>query len=172
VKYCQRMSVCSIQPHQRLHKLEGAPDPFPSLNDPVPAAATASASTAAPALDAEDAFPSLAPAASSNKPAAAAWGTSAGPRIRSVAPPTYATESFTLSSIDLSTAGKDGKPTTLGEIMKSVMAKHKVKIEASSNQLARQTTFNVKSESKKELDKAKRTLLALLSPNVSFHAYL
>ncbi|KAI0032235.1 hypothetical protein K488DRAFT_86037 [Vararia minispora EC-137] len=149
---------------QRLHNLEGAPDPFPSLNDPAPAPTPASAS--APALDAEEAFPSLAPSAAANRPAAA-WGASAGPRIRPVPPPAFTTESFTLTAIDLSTAGRDGKPATLGEIMKQVMAKHKVKIEASSNQLARQTTFNLKSESKKELDKAKRMLLALLSPTVS-----
>lgn len=78
-----------------------------------------------------------------------------------------AAESFTLSALDLSSAGKDGKPITLGDIMKQVMVKHKVKLEASTNQKTRQTTFALKSESTKELDKAKRTLLALLSPVVS-----
>jgi hypothetical protein len=71
-----------------------------------------------------------------------------------------------LSAIDLSTSGKDGKPATLGEVIKQVIAKYKVKIEASANQKARQTTFHVKAESQKELDKAKRSLLALLSPVV------
>ena len=66
----------------------------------------------------------------------------------------------------LSTAGRDGKPTTIGEIMKQVMAKHKVRIEASSNQKSRQTTFNLKADSKKELEKAKRMLTASLSPVV------
>jgi hypothetical protein len=57
---------------------------------------------------------------------------------------------------------------TLGEVMKTVMTKHnKVKIESSTNQRTRQTTFNVKAESQKELDKAKRSLLAALSPVVS-----
>lgn len=78
-----------------------------------------------------------------------------------------ATESFTLPAQDLSHAGKDGKSITLGEVMKQVMAKHKVKLEASTNQKTRQTTFQIKSESQKELDKAKRTLLALTSPVVS-----
>jgi hypothetical protein len=68
--------------------------------------------------------------------------------------------------IDLSSAGKDGKPTTLGEIMKQVMANHKIRIEASTNQRTRQTTFHLKADSKKELDKAKRSLLAFLSPMV------
>lgn len=78
------------------------------------------------------------------------------------------TDSFTETVVDLSTAGKDGKPTTLGEIMKQVMVKHsKVKVEASSNQKTRQTTFHLKSESAKELDKAKRMLVALISPQVS-----
>jgi ATP-dependent DNA ligase len=76
-------------------------------------------------------------------------------------------ESFTMDAPNLSTSGKDGKPLTLSEVMKQVMAKHQVKVEASTNQKTRQTTFALKSESQKELDKAKRTLLALLSPVVS-----
>ena len=68
--------------------------------------------------------------------------------------------------MDLSNAGKDGRSATLGEVMKQVMAKYKVKIDASANQRTRQTTFHVKAESQKELDKAKRSLLALLSPVV------
>jgi hypothetical protein len=71
-----------------------------------------------------------------------------------------------LSAIDLSTAGRDGKPATLGEIMKQVMANHKIKIEASTNQKTRQTTFHLKAESRKELEKGKRSLLASLSPVV------
>jgi hypothetical protein len=50
--------------------------------------------------------------------------------------------------------------------MKQVMAKYKVKLEASANQKTRQTTFHVRAETQKELDKAKRSLLALLSPVV------
>jgi len=71
-----------------------------------------------------------------------------------------------LSAIDLTNSGKDGKPASLGEVIKQVIAKYKVKVEASANQKARQTTFHVKAESQKELDKAKRSLLALLSPVV------
>lgn len=75
-------------------------------------------------------------------------------------------ESFTIPAVDLSTAGRDGKPTSLGEVMRQIMNQHKVRIEASTNQKSRQTTFFLKSESQKELDKAKKTLLAQLSPTV------
>ncbi|KAI0066135.1 SCP160 protein [Artomyces pyxidatus] len=152
---------------QRLHQLEGAPDPFPSLNDPTPAV-RASAQPRVVDTESHDAFPSLAPAGgSANRPAASAWS-AAGPRIKPASVhPSQATESFTLSAIDLSTAGKDGKPITLGEIMKQVMAKFKVRIEASTNQKTRQTTFFLKADSKKDLEKSKRSLVALLSPVVS-----
>jgi hypothetical protein len=50
--------------------------------------------------------------------------------------------------------------------MKQITTKYKVKLEASLNQKTRQTTFYIKSDTQKELDKAKRSLLALLSPVV------
>ncbi|TFY81350.1 hypothetical protein EWM64_g2661 [Hericium alpestre] len=165
------------QPHlnaadlQRKHvkqELDGAPDPFPSLADPVTPSKPAPSKDKALELGSQDAFPSLAPSTAASKPASAAWGAAAGPRIKATSTQQpQATESFTLSAIDLSTAGKDGKPMTLGEIMRQVMAKFKVKIEASTNQKTRQTTFHVKADSKKELEKGRRTLLALLSPTVS-----
>lgn len=71
-----------------------------------------------------------------------------------------------LSSIDLSAAGKDGRPSSLGEVIKQVTNQFKVKLDASTNQKSRQTTFYLKAESKKELDRAKKQLLALLSPVV------
>jgi hypothetical protein len=46
------------------------------------------------------------------------------------------------------------------------MQNYKVKVEASTNQ-KRETIFYLKSDYQKELDKAKRHLLALLSPVVS-----
>ncbi len=46
------------------------------------------------------------------------------------------------------------------------MANHKIRIEASTNQKTRQTTFHLKADSKKELEKGKRNLLADLSPVV------
>jgi hypothetical protein len=149
------------------HHLEGAPDPFPSITD---APVKARKETSQP-LDvaSESAFPSLGGA---TKPAASGWSAAAGPRIKAAATHPMHVESFTLQVVDLSTAGKDGKPTTLGQIMQQVMVKHpKVKIEASSNQRTHQTTFNVKSESQKELEKAKRMLLASLSPVVSLYSF-
>lgn len=154
---------------QRRHELEGTPDPFPSLVDPIP-----SKKASHPALheldtDSQSAFPSLASAtpvtAGASKPT---WGTASGPRIKpAVSKIQSHSDSFTLSAIDLSTAGKDGKPASLGEVMKQVTAKYKVKLEASTNQKNRHTTFHLKAESAKELDKAKRSLLALLSPVIT-----
>lgn len=119
----------------------------------------------------ETAFPSLAPSASASAaPVTSAWG---GPRIKAAVSkqPVFA-DSITLSAIDLSNAGKDGKQATLGEIMKQVTTKYKVKLEASPNQKTRQTTFYLKAESEKDLEKAKRSLVALLSPVVrNLHSF-
>lgn len=114
-------------------------------------------------------FPSLQAPSTARPPRnakSAAWGADSGPRIKAtIRSQPMVSDSFTLSAIELA-ANKDGKPTSLGEIMKQVMSKFKVKIEASANQKTRQTTFHMKSESQKELDKAKRNLFALLSPVV------
>jgi len=112
----------------------------------------------------EIAFPSLAPSSAPTVPLASAWG---GPRIKAaiLKNPVFS-DSIALSDIDLSTAGKDGRPATIGEVMKQVTAKHKVKLEASSNQKTRQTTFYLKADSEKDLEKAKRSLVVLLSPDV------
>lgn len=153
---------------QKKH-LEGAPDPFPA--DPVPATAfhvTAPPSPLDAVVDADTAFPAL---GSSSNPSVSssisgtAWGFSSGPRIRPsmIQKPVF-TDSFTLNAIDLSHTVKDRKPITLGEVMKQVMAKYNVKIDASANQRARQTTFHLKADTQKDLDKAKRNLVALLSP--------
>lgn len=143
--------------------MEGAPDPFPS--EVISPTVSKPQNPASVDTDSQEAFPSLAPSpVTVSKPVASAWGAPTGPRL--AAPVSQATESFTLSAIDLSSAGKDGKPTTLGEIMKQVMANHKIRIEASTNQKTRQTTFHLKADSRKELEKGKRSLLASLSPVV------
>ncbi len=117
-------SPCAHFTSQRLH-LEGAPDPFPS--EAIPVTVSKPQKVAPLDTDSQDAFPSLAPSpVSVNKPVPSAWGTSAGPRL--AAHTSQVTESFTLSAIDLSSAGRDGKPATLGEVMKQVMANHKIKI--------------------------------------------
>lgn len=114
------------------------------------------------------AFPSLAPAAAPVASAPkSAWGADAGPRIKpSVARQPVFTDTFTLAAIELTASGRDQRPPTLGEVMKQVMTKYKVKLDASRNERTRQTTFHVKADTQKELDKAKRSLLALLSPVV------
>jgi hypothetical protein len=145
--------------------LEGAPDPFPS--EVISPTVSKPQNPAPVDTDSQEAFPSLAPSpVTVSKPVAPAWGAPTGPRL--AAHVSQATESFTLSAIDLSSAGKDGKPTTLGEIMKQVMANHKIRIEASTNQKTRQTTFHLKADSRKELEKGKRSLLASLSPVVRY----
>lgn len=116
----------------------------------------------------EIAFPSLISGSpSSGVKSNSVWGAAAGPRIKSTGQKAAIfTDTIHLDAIDLSNSGRDGKPTTLSSVMKQVMAKYKVKIDASANQKSRQTTFHLKAESQKELDKAKRSLLALLSPVV------
>ncbi|KIJ67957.1 hypothetical protein HYDPIDRAFT_37535 [Hydnomerulius pinastri MD-312] len=160
------MAVSSAAELQKRHALEGTPEPFLSLvEEGTPVKARAQPQEVVD-TDSHSAFPSLAPSAPAPAaPARSAWG--AGPRIKAtVKTQPMVSDSFTLSAIELPTT-RDGKPTSLGENMKLVMSKFKVKIEASANQRTRQTTFHMKSESQKELDKAKRSLLALLSPKVT-----
>ncbi|GBE81126.1 hypothetical protein SCP_0308520 [Sparassis crispa] len=151
---------------QRRHQLEGADDPFPALHDSSPAEPRPSLSNVE--LDSQEAFPSLAPSAQVTKPAASAWGAASGPRIKpTVVKHTGVSDTFTISIADIA-ANKDGKPASLGEVMKQVMKQYsKVKFEASTNQRSRQTTFHARAESQKDLEKAKRSLLALLSPVVT-----
>jgi hypothetical protein len=149
--------------------LEGAPDPFPPITDSSPVKVGLNGSSKED-LDTESysAFPSLASLAPSTQvPTKSVWGSASGSRIRPlVIKPSVFSDSFTIT-VDVSNANRDGKPNSLGEVMKQVMAKYKVKLEASANQKTRQTTFHLKADSQKELDKAKRSLLALLSPVVS-----
>ena len=152
---------------QRRHaELEGAPDPFPSLVEASPVKPRqAPASNGAPDTSPDTAFPSLAPSApAASRAPPTAWS---APRIKATVSkqPTFS-DTFTIAVADLSSAGKDGKPTSLGEIMKQIMAQHKVKLDASTNQRLKQTTFFLKSENKKDFEKAKKALLASLSPVV------
>jgi polyribonucleotide nucleotidyltransferase len=146
--------------HDAGHDAEGTPDPFPALPEVPVESSSKTAKQEELDTKSHQAFPSL--ASSQSKPATApktAWGASNGPRINKQ--PVF-TDSFTLATVELTT--KDNKPVTLSEIIKQVMTKYKVKVEASGNQRSRQTTFHMKAESQRELDKAKRLLLALLSP--------
>ncbi|TRM69469.1 hypothetical protein BD626DRAFT_392577 [Schizophyllum amplum] len=146
------------------HNLEGAPDPFPAMVDKSPARPKKSPQTALD-TDSASAFPALAPSApTAAAPARSAWG-AGGPRIKPavVKAPVY-TDTFTLTSVSLPT-NKDGKTLSLSEVLKQVMAKHKVRIDASGQKGGQ--TFYLRGESPKELDKGKRSLLASLSPVIS-----
>jgi hypothetical protein len=162
-----------LTPSQRKHELEGAPDPFPSLGgDEEPKAKRPSNNnnnhnTASLDTESQSAFPSLAPSAPPARQATpAAWGAAAAPRIKGAATKSnLVSDSFNLNAIDLSHAGREGKPGTLGDVIKSITTKFKVKVEASS-QMKTGRTFFVKGESEREIEKAKRQLIALLSPVV------
>ncbi|KAG8963700.1 hypothetical protein FRC03_002672 [Tulasnella sp. 419] len=153
---------------QRRHELEGAPDPFPSLNDSParPSKNNASSSKNKNLDTSEEAFPSLGGSAPSTPKVASAWGT--GPRIqRQVEKKPVFTESFSLSSLDLRTAGRDGKPTTLREVMTKVMNQSRTTVEASTQRMGNQTTFVIKGDSETDLEYAKKLLTSLLSPTVT-----
>ncbi|KAG1716418.1 hypothetical protein ID866_770 [Astraeus odoratus] len=151
--------------NQRLSALAGAPDPFPARDDDAPVKARDAQEALDP--DSQSDFPSLVSTAPNTAvPPKSAWGADSGPRIRAtIRSQPMVSDSFTLSAIVLPTF-RD-KTVSLGEVMRQVMSKFKVKIEASANQKARQTTFHVKAESEVDLDKAKRNLLSLLSPVVT-----
>lgn len=160
---------------RRRQELEGAPDPFPALpgaEAPSTTRAPAKQQAQAPAaqVDADDsqAFPALAPSARTapTKSSAPALGWGAGPRISAPVSRTV-TDSFELDVVDLSTAGKDGnRATSLSEVLRLVNAKFKVKTEASS-QPTGYTLFTLKADSQKDIEKAKKQLISLLSPQVT-----
>ncbi|KAF8520456.1 hypothetical protein BU17DRAFT_46843 [Hysterangium stoloniferum] len=164
------MATLSAADLQRRHELEGAPDPFPSLGGKEEPKIKRSSGTSTPAAldtDSSVAFPSLASSVPP-RPAAAAWGAATGPRIKVSAPKNkLMSESFTLSAVNLSRAGRDGKAGTMSDVMKNTMAKFKVKVEASTQRKTGQTTFFVKGESEREVEKAKRQLVSSLSPVVT-----
>ena len=154
--------------YQKRHELEGSPDPFPSLSehtDPAPAAPLRPHQPPQLKFDTgcHEEFPSLSPSVAvpaQTQSTTSAW--SARPRIK----PSGVTESFILQDIVLSSSGKDGRPATLSEVTRGITQKFKVKIEASTNH-RKETTFYLKSESQKELDKAREALVAVCSPVVT-----
>ncbi|KAF8608753.1 hypothetical protein BDV93DRAFT_602647 [Ceratobasidium sp. AG-I] len=172
------MAESAAQALQRRHdELEGAPDPFPPMNAQQNGqngqngqARRAQRGNQALNTESEDAFPSLAPSAPAKPAATSAWASA--PRIRQVAPRTAPvfSDSFIIENIDLSTAGKDGKPGTLSEVMKRIMLQVKnVKLEASTQRKdgRAKTSFVIKAESEYDLEEAKRKLTAALSPTVT-----
>ncbi|CAE6430863.1 unnamed protein product [Rhizoctonia solani] len=167
------MAESAAQALQRRHdELEGAPDPFPPMSSTQNGDTRRGPKKSGPLnTEDEEAFPSLAPSAPAKPTVASAW--SAAPRIRQVAPRVVApvfSDSFVLENIDLSTAGKDGKATTLTDVLKRVMQQHKnVKLEASTQRKdgRAKTSFVIKADSQAEVEEAKRKLTAALSPIVT-----
>jgi hypothetical protein len=171
------MAESAAQALQRRHdELEGTPDPFPPMaaqkgqNGQNIQTRRPQRGNQALDTDSEAAFPSLAPSAPAKPAPTSAWASA--PRIQQtaarVAP--LVSDSFIIENIDLSTAGKDGKPGTLSEVMKRVMLQSKnVKLEASTQRKdgRAKTSFVIKAESEYELEEAKRKLVAALSPTVT-----
>jgi hypothetical protein len=147
----------------------GAPDPFPSLGGSQAASKAVKANGASSGTvdpSSEAAFPSLASTASS-KPVAAqgAWG--AGPRIQTPSVGTRTTGSLevTLPAIDLTrVAGSGKKPPTLLDYQKTIGSKFRVIITSRQQRSSGQITFIIKSDSDKDIAKARKHLIVSLSP--------
>lgn len=165
---------------QKKHALEGAPDPFPSLpgKGPKPPVANGKHSKKpqqAP-LDtaSETAFPSLGGPASGKKPQTpSAWSTTARERVarpervsRPAVQSYIVSDTIELDKIDLKAAGKGGKPTTLGEVMRNVMAESGATIEASTARMTGKTTFIIKGYEDYTVETAKKLLISGLAPVV------
>lgn len=167
---------------QKKHALEGAPDPFPSLpggKDPKPTVANGKHSKKpqqAPIDTSSEAlFPSLGGPASGKKPQTpSAWSTG-GARERVARPERVSrpavqsyivSDTIELDKIDLKAAGKGGKPTTLGEVMRNVMAESHATIEASTARMTGKTTFIIKGYDDYTVETAKKLLISGLAPVV------
>lgn len=163
------MTTLSAADLQRRHELEGAPDPFPSLSGNKEPSVQPVVSNGSSVLDTDSsvAFPSLAPSAPA-KTSVSLSGWNNAPRIKPTAiRSTGFSDSFDLSAVDLSRAGRDNKPGTLADALKIIMLRFRVKVEASTQRKSGHTTFLIKGESEREVEKAKRQLIITLSPRVS-----
>ncbi|KAG8733700.1 hypothetical protein FRC12_018787 [Ceratobasidium sp. 428] len=165
------MAQSAAQALQRRHdELEGAPDPFPPMPAQNGSGPRRQQRNQQLDTESETAFPSLTPSAPPKAAPVSAW--SAAPRIQQsaarVAP--LVSDSFVIENIDLSTAGKDGKPGTLSDVMKRIQAQLKnVKFEASTQRKdgRSKTSFVIKAENYDDVEAAKRKLTAALSPIVT-----
>jgi hypothetical protein len=87
--------------------------------------------------------------------------------VKPVSAPVFQ-DSFSLTGIDASANhSKDGKPKSLGDIVKDVQTKFKVKVELFSQRTSNQTTFTVSGTSDGAVEAAKKALTTSLSPVVS-----
>ncbi|KAG9098951.1 hypothetical protein FRC06_005808 [Ceratobasidium sp. 370] len=165
------MAQSAAQALQRRHdELDGAPDPFPPMPTQNGTSARRQQRNQPLDTDSEAAFPSLTPSAPPKAAATSAW--TAAPRIQQSAARVtpLVSDSFMIENIDLSTAGKDGKPGTLSDVIRRVQAQLKdVKLEASTQRKdgRSKTSFVIKAESYDNLELAKRKLTAALSPIVT-----
>jgi hypothetical protein len=155
----------------------GAPDPFPSLynghSEPQKVKDVSPPSSGA--LDSsENAFPTLAPSSaagkapsSSKKSGPSPWSAGGSTTLKKAltVAPVYSSN-FTLPRIEANLKDRDGKPLTLGSVMKDVMAKTKTKIEASSQRTTGGTTFMIKGDNERSVEGAIRSITAALSPQV------
>lgn len=140
-------------------------------NEPKKPKAPAAQSNGNGALDSsENAFPSLGPspgagkAPSTSKPSSWAAGSGAIKKPIKVAQPVFSSN-FTLDKVEPS-RGHDGKPVTLGAVIKDVMNKTNARIEASTQRTTGGTTFHVKGDSENIVEAAIRSITAALSPQV------
>jgi hypothetical protein len=168
------------------HGLEGAPDPFPTLGNPTPAAAPKPKANDTPApvdTESEDAFPSLgasaAPATTITKPAVSMWSTKpaavkAGKKAvttsggvgRSGAANATATshpfsDTFAVPASDVAT----GK--VVAETMKKVLEQTGAIVESSTQMRTGLKTFHIKAADQKRLVYARRMIERGLSKVVT-----
>lgn len=159
-------------------RFAGAPDPFPSLlgNELRKPKAAPQANGKGTLDKSESSFPSLAPSAPSNKapssskPIPSSWGVGSGAlrKPTKISQPVYSSN-FTLDKVELA-RGQDGKPVTLGNVMKEVMNKTKTKIEASTQRTTGGTTFHIRGDSESAVEAAIRAITAILSSQVGCHS--
>lgn len=153
-------SILSATDLQKRHELENQPDPFPSLYDKEPSQRKPQRRQEQQAeldTDSQAAFPSLgAPSKPASAPAPA-WGAAASARIRApaVRAPVY---SETIAIVVHDRAA-------LQAAVRNAVSKTKTKIEASTQ--SGSTSFLIKADNERDLEKAKRLLTSDLSPRVS-----
>lgn len=103
-----------------------------------------------------------------NRAPPVAWAPAA--RAKPVLAPVYS-ESFVLNQVEAVRRTKEGRPLSVGDIIKGIQTKFKVKVELSSQLKSNQTSFSVKGDSQASVDAAKKALISDLSPVVSQVCY-
>lgn len=150
-------------------QLEGAPDPFPSQRETTTRPAPSASANVPVDTDSETLFPSLGSASvnpSTSKVPQSYQPVKAARAVKPVSTPVY-TDSLTLAGIDPSAhTTKDGKPKTLGDVLKDVQTKFKVKVDVFSQKTSKETAFTITGSSDSSVQAAKKALTSDLSPTV------